>query len=211
MYIAILYRFLILLVEQSVSVGCALLFASLQVIVRHGEPAERFCNKDPFTMKSAGYLSELFPHAKFLFMLRDGRATVHSIITRKITITGFKLDSYRFVRSHAVCLCAVSNLSLITTVMDPTSIFHPHAEVRALPKSIILFRDVQFVQRMRSEKLLGRSVPDFCFPKYSKAHTKFQVRKNPTDFWFCWSCKAFFWEALAKIFALGVVCCSIQT
>ncbi|XP_055339750.1 protein-tyrosine sulfotransferase 2-like [Paramacrobiotus metropolitanus] len=67
----------------------------LEVIVRHGEPAERFCNKDPFTMKSAGYLSELFPHAKFLFMVRDGRATVHSIITRKVTITGFKLDSYR--------------------------------------------------------------------------------------------------------------------
>ncbi|OQV13567.1 Protein-tyrosine sulfotransferase [Hypsibius exemplaris] len=67
----------------------------LEVIVRHGEPADRFCNKDPFTMKSAGYLSELFPNAKFLFMVRDGRATVHSIITRKITITGFRLDSYR--------------------------------------------------------------------------------------------------------------------
>ncbi|GAV03062.1 hypothetical protein RvY_13544 [Ramazzottius varieornatus] len=67
----------------------------LEVIVRHGDPAERFCNKDPFTMKSAAYLSELFPNAKFLFMVRDGRATVHSIISRKITITGFKLDSYR--------------------------------------------------------------------------------------------------------------------
>jgi protein-tyrosine sulfotransferase len=30
-----------------------------------------------------------------LFMVRDGRATVHSIITRKVTITGFDLKSYR--------------------------------------------------------------------------------------------------------------------
>lgn len=28
-------------------------------------------------------------------MIRDGRATVHSIISRKITITGFDLDNYR--------------------------------------------------------------------------------------------------------------------
>lgn len=33
--------------------------------------------------------------AKFLFMVRDGRATVHSIISRKVTITGFDLSSYR--------------------------------------------------------------------------------------------------------------------
>jgi len=46
-------------------------------------------------MKSAVYLSELFPQAKFILMVRDGRATVHSIITRKVTITGFDLSSYR--------------------------------------------------------------------------------------------------------------------
>lgn len=28
-------------------------------------------------------------------MVRDGRATVHSIISRKVTITGFDLSSYR--------------------------------------------------------------------------------------------------------------------
>ncbi|XP_069669213.1 protein-tyrosine sulfotransferase [Periplaneta americana] len=67
----------------------------LEVIARHGDPAPRLCNKDPLTFKSAAYLSELFPQAKFIFMLRDGRATVHSIISRKVTITGFDLTSYR--------------------------------------------------------------------------------------------------------------------
>lgn len=33
--------------------------------------------------------------AKFIFMVRDGRATVHSIISRKVTITGFDLTNYR--------------------------------------------------------------------------------------------------------------------
>lgn len=56
----------------------------VEVVAKHGEPAKRLCNKDPFTMKSAVYLSELFPRAKFLLMVRDGRATVHSIITRKV-------------------------------------------------------------------------------------------------------------------------------
>lgn len=41
------------------------------------------------------YVIELFPNAKFLFMVRDGRATVHSIISRKVTITGFDLTNYR--------------------------------------------------------------------------------------------------------------------
>lgn len=57
----------------------------LEVIARHGEPAPRLCNKDPLTLKMGSYMLELFPNAKFLFMVRDGRATVHSIITRKVS------------------------------------------------------------------------------------------------------------------------------
>lgn len=67
----------------------------LEVIAKHGEAAQRLCNKDPFTLKSSVYLKKLFPNAKFLFIIRDGRATVHSIITRKVTITGFDLTSYK--------------------------------------------------------------------------------------------------------------------
>ncbi|XP_050420568.1 protein-tyrosine sulfotransferase isoform X2 [Adelges cooleyi] len=67
----------------------------LEVIARHGVPAPRLCNKDPLTLKSMDYLKVLFPNAKYIFMVRDGRATVHSIISRKVTITGFDLTSYR--------------------------------------------------------------------------------------------------------------------
>ncbi|XP_062360405.1 protein-tyrosine sulfotransferase 2 [Cinclus cinclus] len=67
----------------------------LEVIAKHGEPARYLCNKDPFTLKSSVYLSRLFPNSKFLLMVRDGRASVHSMITRKVTIAGFDLSSYR--------------------------------------------------------------------------------------------------------------------
>ncbi|KAM4809013.1 protein-tyrosine sulfotransferase 2 [Rhinophrynus dorsalis] len=67
----------------------------LEIIAKHGEPAKLLCNKDPFTLKSSVYLSRLFPNSKFLLMIRDGRASVHSMITRKITIAGFDLNSYR--------------------------------------------------------------------------------------------------------------------
>lgn len=57
----------------------------LEIIAKHGDPAPRLCNKDPLTLKSASYLSEIFPASKFIFMVRDGRATVHSIISRKVS------------------------------------------------------------------------------------------------------------------------------
>lgn len=67
----------------------------LEIIALHGEAAPYLCNKDPFTLKSSVYLKKLFPNSKFIFMIRDGRATVHSIISRKVTITGFNLNDYK--------------------------------------------------------------------------------------------------------------------
>jgi protein-tyrosine sulfotransferase len=67
----------------------------LEVIVKHGKPAEHLCNKDPLVLRYSAYMKNVFPNGKFILMIRDGRATVHSIITRKVTITGFNLESYR--------------------------------------------------------------------------------------------------------------------
>uniref|UniRef100_A0A8C2QLF6 Protein-tyrosine sulfotransferase n=1 Tax=Cricetulus griseus TaxID=10029 RepID=A0A8C2QLF6_CRIGR len=67
----------------------------LEVIAKHGEPARVLCNKDPFTLKSSIYLAYLFPNSKFLLMVRDGQASVHSMMARKVTIAGFDLSSYR--------------------------------------------------------------------------------------------------------------------
>lgn len=67
----------------------------LEIIARHGRPAKRLCNKDPFTLKSAVYIQSLFPNARFLYLIRDGRAVAHSIVSRKVTISGFDITDYR--------------------------------------------------------------------------------------------------------------------
>uniref|UniRef100_A0A1B6MNI1 Protein-tyrosine sulfotransferase n=1 Tax=Graphocephala atropunctata TaxID=36148 RepID=A0A1B6MNI1_9HEMI len=67
----------------------------LDVIVHHGEAAPRLCSKDPFVMSSAKYVSRLFPRAKMVFMVRDGRASMYSAITRNVTIGGFDFNNIR--------------------------------------------------------------------------------------------------------------------
>lgn len=67
----------------------------LEVIVKHGKPAENLCNKDPLVLRYSAYVKTLFPNSKFVLMIRDGRASVHSIITRKVTIKGFDITSWR--------------------------------------------------------------------------------------------------------------------
>ena len=53
------------------------------------------CNKDPLTLKWGGYMADIFPNSKWIFMVRDGRAVIHSVITRKVTISGYKMDDPR--------------------------------------------------------------------------------------------------------------------
>lgn len=74
----------------------------LEVIARHGEPAPRLCNKDPLTLKMGSYVLDLFPNAKFIFMIRDGRATVHSIISRKVM---FAVSLCMYIPSCAYVCC----------------------------------------------------------------------------------------------------------
>lgn len=82
--------------------------------MKHGKPAERLCNKDPFTLKSTKYLIDLFPNARFILMLRDGRATAHSIISRQVTISGFDITSYRDVLTKVSFLRICQILIILT-------------------------------------------------------------------------------------------------
>ncbi|XP_045172353.2 protein-tyrosine sulfotransferase 1-like [Mercenaria mercenaria] len=67
----------------------------LEIIALHGEGAKYLCNKDPLTHLHSVYLKKVFPNAKFIYMIRDGRATVHSLISRKVSVSGFDLRDYR--------------------------------------------------------------------------------------------------------------------
>jgi hypothetical protein len=54
-------------------------------IVANGEPAPRLCNKDPFALKWTTFLAHSFPRARFVLMLRDGRAVAHSLMEHNLT------------------------------------------------------------------------------------------------------------------------------
>ena len=69
----------------------------LEIIVKHGKPASHYCNKDPFTMAHGAFLHETFPNARMIFMIRDGRATAHSIVQREVGIGRMDITSYRDV------------------------------------------------------------------------------------------------------------------
>lgn len=66
----------------------------LEVIAKHRQPAHMLCKEDPFILKASVYLSCLLPNTKFLLMVWDSSASLHSIITHKIAITGFDLSSH---------------------------------------------------------------------------------------------------------------------
>ncbi|VDO61482.1 unnamed protein product [Haemonchus placei] len=64
-------------------------FAKKQVIREHGSMAKRLCNKDPFTAFHLPTLIRMFPNAKHILMIRDARATIHSMIERNVPVSGF--------------------------------------------------------------------------------------------------------------------------
>ncbi|XP_056262082.1 protein-tyrosine sulfotransferase 1-like [Pseudoliparis swirei] len=133
----------------------------LEVIVGHGEPAPRLCNKDPFALKSLSYLSRIFPKAKFVLMLRDGRATVHSMISRKVTISGFDLTSYRDCLtkwSSAVetmfSQCQAAGESRCLPVRYEQLVLHTEEEMRKLLHFLELQWDPSVLHH---EELIGKA------------------------------------------------------
>ncbi|XP_076836408.1 tyrosylprotein sulfotransferase 1, like [Brachyhypopomus gauderio] len=133
----------------------------LEIIVGHGEPAPRLCNKDPFALKSLAYLSKLFPRAKFILMLRDGRATVHSMISRKVTITGFDLTSYRdclvkWNRAVEVMYdqCQGASKGSCLPVRYEQLVLHPEQVMRELLQFLELPWDSSVLHH---EQLIGKS------------------------------------------------------
>lgn len=133
----------------------------LNIIVKHGELANRLCNKDPFALKSMDKLLQIFPKSKFLLMIRDGRAVVHSIIERKITISGFDTKTYRGALrdwNRAIDLMYKKCLKLGTTICLPVNyehlVLHPESQM----KRILEFLDVPWNSIvLHHEMTIGKS------------------------------------------------------
>eukprot|EP00731_Ephydatia_muelleri_P022687 Em0015g270a len=65
-----------------------------KIIEGHGAPSKYLCNKDPLLLQHMQTIARMFPKAKFLLMVRDGRAVTHSIVSRNIVITNVDITSH---------------------------------------------------------------------------------------------------------------------
>ena len=77
--------------EMLDSATSALMF---DIISKHGKSAKHLCNKDPLLLTLTTRMKRIFPYSKYILMIRDGRAVIHSMITRKVTVGGFDLQNF---------------------------------------------------------------------------------------------------------------------
>jgi protein-tyrosine sulfotransferase len=134
----------------------------LEVVVKHGKPADHLCNKDPLVLRYSTYMKTVFPNGKFILMIRDGRATVHSIISRKVTITGFNLQSYRdcLVRwnniiEHMYAQCIELGPEACMPVYYEQLVLHPETTT----KNIMKFLNITWNDAViHHEKFIGDEV-----------------------------------------------------
>jgi len=134
----------------------------LEVIVKHGKPAEHLCNKDPLVLRYSTYMKNVFPNGKFILMIRDGRATVHSIITRKVTITGFNLNSYKDCLSrwnniieHMYAQCIDVGPESCLPVYYEQLVLHPESTM----KNILKFLNITWNDAvLHHEKFIGDEI-----------------------------------------------------
>ncbi|CAF2709805.1 unnamed protein product [Rotaria sp. Silwood2] len=66
-----------------------------EILIHHSHNADVICDKDPFVLMYAAYISSIFPTSKFLLLVRDARAVVYSVMTREVPVDGFNLTDYR--------------------------------------------------------------------------------------------------------------------
>uniref|UniRef100_A0A0K0E6T3 Protein-tyrosine sulfotransferase n=2 Tax=Strongyloides stercoralis TaxID=6248 RepID=A0A0K0E6T3_STRER len=123
-----------------------------EVITKHGDKANIYCNKDPFNMKYGGRLKEIFPNAKFILLLRDGRASVHSIMSRKVPVEGFSWNNQ--TKSLKAWNNLIDQMVLECTYLGKYSCLMVHYERLVIYPREELIRIVQFLDISWEENLL---------------------------------------------------------
>lgn len=153
----------------------------LEIIVKHGKPAENLCNKDPLVLRYSHYVSNLFPNSKFILMLRDGRATVHSMITRKVTVTGFNLNSYReslarwsLIIENMYAQCMLVGPARCMPVYYEKLVLNPEPEMR----KILEFLNISWNEAvLHHEKYIGDEI---SLSKVERSSDQVKKRKKKT-------------------------------
>jgi protein-tyrosine sulfotransferase len=133
-----------------------------EVLSQHSQSADVLCDKDPFVLKYATYISSIFPQSKFLLLIRDARAVVYSVMTRKVTITGFSLTDFR--QNFRLWNKGMENMLEQCDQLGPTKCFMVYYEQLVLqPKktiqTILKFLDLPWTDSvLHHEELVGKKI-----------------------------------------------------
>ncbi|KAL3309933.1 Tyrosylprotein sulfotransferase [Cichlidogyrus casuarinus] len=65
----------------------------IEIIEATTDSSKRSCTKDPYMLKSIDFLNRLFPRAKFILMIRDGRAVTASVMKRSVSIQHIDINN----------------------------------------------------------------------------------------------------------------------
>uniref|UniRef100_A0AC35TIY7 Protein-tyrosine sulfotransferase n=1 Tax=Rhabditophanes sp. KR3021 TaxID=114890 RepID=A0AC35TIY7_9BILA len=133
-----------------------------EIIVNHGDKAPIYCNKDPLNLSHANRLHEMFPKSKFILMIRDGRATVHSIMSREVPVSGFSftnqtksLMAWNLLIDNMVLECKSIGAENCLMVHYEKLVTHPQEEL----ERIVSFLQIPFQnQLLHHEELIGKDV-----------------------------------------------------
>uniref|UniRef100_A0A0N5AYK9 Protein-tyrosine sulfotransferase n=1 Tax=Syphacia muris TaxID=451379 RepID=A0A0N5AYK9_9BILA len=143
-----------------------------EIIKNHGSYARRFCNKDPLTMTFVSYLHEMFPRAKYILMLRDGRATVYSILKRRVPVEGFGLkepEASNDILGDKYCL----------PVYYEKLVLYPKEEM----VKIFNFLKVPWSERVLHHHLLVGSEISLSPLEFSTSQVKKPINRNALNAW----------------------------
>ena len=132
-----------------------------RIIFLQGKNSSYICTKDPEDLKHIDYLTELFPKSKFILMIRDARATVHSIIKNELTVARYSKNyTHSFIiwnnlvtKMYVQCIRVGSSHCL--PVYYEQLILHPEREMR----KILKFLNVHWNESVLShEKFIGNKI-----------------------------------------------------
>ncbi|CAI5446150.1 unnamed protein product [Caenorhabditis angaria] len=169
----------------------------MEIIAKHGEMADRLCNKDPYTALWLPTLQRLYPNSKFILMIRDARAIIHSMIERKVPVVGYNIsDEKQMFRNWNTeirkmttqCMMAGGNC---LKVYYERLIQRPKDEI----ERICQFLDIEFDERMlKHEEFIGVEVA-LSSQEFSASQVKNSINNEPLTSWF----DCFDMELLSKL------------
>ena len=126
-----------------------------QVIAVNGPMAPYLCNKDPLVLNYMPDIVRLYPKAKFILMIRDGRAVAYSIIDRNVTITG--VDSKSYVSAALFWNKVIQKMTTDCRYLGRHRCLQVHYE--ELAGGSTLHTRVRSARAMRAKRLIGLESP----------------------------------------------------